>query len=388
MSRTRRPVSNKLSPIRIFVAHSSKDGRVSKRITESLKQRGFEVWYDEWKIKVGDSITQKISDGLEQGDFLVVVLSRHSVVSRWVQKELSTALWMGMFVLPVRVDDCEIPVLLRDIRYADFRKGFRQGLDELLDAIVTPIPAPESLAPMAPRVRLGRIQIETSPNIRKLVDSFPNITEDEMRSRISRLKLDDKKKVIVEIMDKLSIAEYRELPGLGYLLSGLDKAIRENRRPSGTLFEVLVREFASRSLPFCKDLLLRQVAMYVELNDIREIVRARGLTEWFVYEFENSMTFAMGAINSEIVARLQPILTRDHFRRIVEAALTNNQIYESWGARDHLRRFFALCDRWLTDEQRAKLKMRSLKANTSGLKESLGLDPHRSPKVQPEVSRF
>jgi len=363
MSRPRRPVLNKLGPIRIFVAHSSKDSGVSKRITESLKQRGLEVWYDEWEIKVGDSITQKISDGLEQGDFLVVVLSRNSVVSRWVQKELSAALQMGMFVLPVRINGCKIPVFLRDIRYADFRKGFRQGLDELLDAIVTPIPALESFIPMAPpRERLRRPQIESSPDIRKLVDSFPTITEDEMRSKISRLKLEDKKKVIVEIMDKLSIAEYPELPDLGYLFTALDTAIRENRRPSGTLFEVLVRELASRSLPFCKDLLLRKVAKYVELNDIREIVQDQGLTEWFVYEFENSMTFAIGAINSEIVARLQPILTRNHFGRIVEAALTNNQIYESWGVRDHLRRLFALCDKWLTDEQRAKLKTRSLKA--------------------------
>lgn len=364
--RRRRRVSDRLGPIRIYVAHSSEDGRVSKRIAELLQRKSFEVWYDKWEIKVGDSIVQKISHGLKQGDFLVVILSKNSVKSRWVQMELSAALQMGLFVLPVRIDDCKIPILLRDTKYADFRKGFRQGFDELHDAIVTPLPSPEFFLPAAQRRRgrAGHPRVESRHYIRRLVDSFPSITEDSMKDKISHLAFEDKKRVIVEIMDRFSVAEYSDLPDLWYLLVALDSALKENR-PAGRLFEVFLMELASRSLPLCKDILLREASKHVELSEIRQMIHDQGLIEWFVSEFEGSATFASGAINSEIMAKLQPVLTRKHIETIVEATLANNQIYDSWGASEHLRRLFALSNKWLSDQQRSELQKCSLISKSS-----------------------
>ena len=363
--RRRRRVSDRLSPIRIFIAHSSKDSIVSKRLAESLRRRGFEVWYDKWKIRVGDSIVQKISHALKQGDFLVAVLSKNSVKSKWVQKELSAALHIGLFVLPVRIDSCTIPILLRDTKYADFRKGFRQGFDELHDTIMTPLPTLESPVRRRRKRRPGRPRIESQPQIRKLVDSITKLTQERMKDKIAHLASEDKKRVIVEIMDRLSVAEYHDLPDLWYLFEVLDVALRENGRPSVILYEVFIIELASRPLPFCRDQLLRQVSKYVELGEIRQMVLGRGLIEWFVSEFEASTTFARGALNSEIIAKLQPMLTRDQIKRVVEAAITNNQIYDSWGAQDHLRRLFALCNKWLTDQQRSELQKRSLISKSS-----------------------
>jgi hypothetical protein len=355
--RRRKRVSETLGPIRIYIAHSSKDSRVSKRIAKSLRRRGLEVWYDGWEIRVGDSITQRISHGLEQGDFLIAVLSRNSVKSRWVQKELSAALQIGLFVLPVRIDGCRIPILLRDLRYADLRKGFRQAIEELHDTIVTPLPALESPVRQRRKRRPGRPRIESQPQIRKLVDSIPKMTEERMKDKIAHLASEDKKSVIVEIMDRLSVAEYHDLPDLWYLFTVLDVALQENGRPSMILFEVFIRELASRSLPFCRDQLLRQVSKFAEISQIRQTISDQGLIEWFVSEFEDSSTFVNGALNSEIMAKLQPVLKPEHIKAIVEATLTNNQIYDSWGARDYLRRLFALSDKWLTDQQKIGLQI-------------------------------
>ena len=98
------------------------------------------VWFDEWEIHVGHSITQKISRGLDDVDFVVVLLSKNSVESGWVQKEWATkigeeAISQSVFVLPVLLENCSIPNLLRDKKYADLRENYEDGLRKLLDAI-------------------------------------------------------------------------------------------------------------------------------------------------------------------------------------------------------------------------------------------------------------
>ncbi len=71
------------------------------------------------------------------------MLSTASIGSEWVQRELGAALQRELeerkvFILPVLIEDCEIPPLLRDKRYADFREDYAQGLADLLAAIQPP----------------------------------------------------------------------------------------------------------------------------------------------------------------------------------------------------------------------------------------------------------
>jgi len=355
MPRRRKSAKNMLSAIHIFIAHSSRDNKISKKIAEALKEEGFAVWYDEWEIKVGDSISQRIGSGLQQGDFLVIILSKNSIQSQWVQRELSAALALegkkSMFILPVRIDGCEIPVLLQDRKYADFRKGFSQGLDELLDAINTPGPIAQYGVPIVP---------SREPSVQELVDSFGTQSKDGLAAEIFTLSVKEKKQTIIEIMDRLSMADIHDVSGIAYLFDALDMCLQENRRASLTLFQIFFREFAFRSLPFCKEKLLPIVAKYVQFNVIQHWIRGQNLIDWFVSEFERSPTFVSGALNSEIVANLSPVLSKSHIDRIVEGALTNNQIYQSWQAPSHLRRLFLSCIQLLTDKQREELKKKSL----------------------------
>ena len=91
-----------------------------------------DVWFDEQAIGVGKSIPAEISTGLSEADYLLVVLSVHSVASNWVEREVHAALMQKTPVLPVVIDDCEIAPLLRPLRYADFRRDFDAGLQTLL----------------------------------------------------------------------------------------------------------------------------------------------------------------------------------------------------------------------------------------------------------------
>src|SRR6516162_9728741 len=121
---------------KIFVSHSSKDKPFVRKLVEALKKHLLNVWVDEAGLKVGDSLVGKISQALKDADYLVIVLSQASVSSRWVEQELNAALTNQIsgkgIVLPVLLEDCELPMLLRDRLYADFRTDFNVGLQTLL----------------------------------------------------------------------------------------------------------------------------------------------------------------------------------------------------------------------------------------------------------------
>jgi CheY-like chemotaxis protein len=125
---------------RVFVSYSSTDRAFAEQLTSQLKDRGLRVWYDGWEIVAGDSIVQKVQEGLSSSDCLIVVLSPASVASRWVREELSVALMrqlsgQDIFVIPVLKEECDIPPLLRSRKYVDYRTHPEARLNELELAI-------------------------------------------------------------------------------------------------------------------------------------------------------------------------------------------------------------------------------------------------------------
>jgi hypothetical protein len=128
------------SKVVAFLSHSSKDKAFVRQLAADLARAGIDVWLDEQRILVGDSIAEKIGQGLAQSDFFVIALSENSVGSTWVQKELNNALIQEVerrevTVLPIKLSECEIPPLLRDKKYADFSKSYKDGLQDLINTM-------------------------------------------------------------------------------------------------------------------------------------------------------------------------------------------------------------------------------------------------------------
>jgi hypothetical protein len=124
----------------LFVCHASEDAAFVESLVQALDSRALYAWYDRREIVVGDSIVDKINEGLAEARYLVVVLSRRSVEKPWVKRELNATVMRQLNaaeikVLPALLEDCKIPPLLADIRYADFRSSFDLGLSELLSAL-------------------------------------------------------------------------------------------------------------------------------------------------------------------------------------------------------------------------------------------------------------
>lgn len=82
-----------------------------------LEKKGIKPWLDAIDILPGESIVSKINDGLMECDYVILFLSKNSVTSNWVQKEWESILWDEVGenktkIIPVKLDDCEIPKIL------------------------------------------------------------------------------------------------------------------------------------------------------------------------------------------------------------------------------------------------------------------------------------
>lgn len=124
----------------LFLCHASEDKDFVDWLAERLDAEDVDIWYDRREIRAGDSIVERINDGLASASHVVVVLSQAAIRKPWVSRELSSALMMqvqdsSVRVIPVLRERCDMPTLLSDIRYADCGSDRESGFMALIEAI-------------------------------------------------------------------------------------------------------------------------------------------------------------------------------------------------------------------------------------------------------------
>lgn len=127
----------------VFISHASEDKPFVLRLAVGLLAKGIPVWLDKWSITLGDSLLDAIYDGLERSGFVVVVVSDAAIRSGWVNRELNAALAREeqtgrRFVIPIRIDDTNMPLKVADRLYANFAtRGFSEALEDLARVLVS-----------------------------------------------------------------------------------------------------------------------------------------------------------------------------------------------------------------------------------------------------------
>jgi hypothetical protein len=126
----------------VFLSHNSKDKPWVRKLAKLLTADGIVVWLDEAELNIGDSLIDKISTAIDEMKFVAAVISRNSIASAWVQKELSLAMskeikGRRVTVLPLLIEQCDLPAALRDKLYADFTSpdNFESEYNKLLRAL-------------------------------------------------------------------------------------------------------------------------------------------------------------------------------------------------------------------------------------------------------------
>jgi TIR domain-containing protein len=133
--------SNEQRTASIFISYARVDLAIAKDIHKILVRKGHNPWIDIYSIRGGEDWLRAIYRGIDECEIFLAVLSNNSVSKRGViQKELKQALdkWEGMlpddiYIVPVRIDDCPIPELLKHIQVLDWDDG--NGESKLLEAV-------------------------------------------------------------------------------------------------------------------------------------------------------------------------------------------------------------------------------------------------------------
>lgn len=72
-----------------FISHASEDkDSFVRALAEALRAKGARVWYDEFTLKVGDSLRQRIDQGLLRSRYGIVIISRNFIAKEWPTREL------------------------------------------------------------------------------------------------------------------------------------------------------------------------------------------------------------------------------------------------------------------------------------------------------------
>lgn len=105
-----------------------------------LVQAKQNVWIDTWEMNAGESLIERIEGALGDADAILVLLSKDSVQSEWCKKELRSGLVReleekSVLVIPIVLNDCEVPLFLKEKLWVDFRKNKDEQLALLLRSL-------------------------------------------------------------------------------------------------------------------------------------------------------------------------------------------------------------------------------------------------------------
>ena len=126
----------------VFISHASEDKEeVVRPLAIALQAKGVRVWYDEFEMKIGDSLRRKIDQGLANSRFGIVVISRSFVKKGWTNYELdgimTKAISGQQVLLPIWHDITKQEVIDYSPSLADkvARSTGQQTVKEIADEI-------------------------------------------------------------------------------------------------------------------------------------------------------------------------------------------------------------------------------------------------------------
>lgn len=177
---------------RIFLSYAREDGEQVAELYQQLTGAGFAPWMDTQDILPGQNWKYHTNKALKESDLVIVCLSVVSVVKRSeIQKEirislerLNEKLDSDIYIIPVRLDNCEVPESLSHIQWIDINSD--DGWNRLLTAIrssfnqyatnqMPQLPTAKREALAKPRANISTLSI-TSPHDGEVVDRRPVVS--------------------------------------------------------------------------------------------------------------------------------------------------------------------------------------------------------------------
>ena len=136
----------------VFISHSESDASVAGRLAADLQAGGIDVWMAPDSIRPGESFAAAIDRGLQDCEYVAVLLTPSAMASAWVQAEVYAALDRAhqgrTVILPLLLQAVAVPPLLSGFQRIDF-SDYESGLSAIGEVLGTDL-RPVSEAPAVP----------------------------------------------------------------------------------------------------------------------------------------------------------------------------------------------------------------------------------------------
>jgi len=128
-------------PFSAFLSHAHVDKGIVEPLARWLRDvADVPIWYDADQVEAGAKLVRHLEEGIARSKSLIVVASRSSIASGWVEQEVDAAITeqartRDYRIIPIRVDDCQMPRFLENMRWVDMPGGrldVRSATDLLL----------------------------------------------------------------------------------------------------------------------------------------------------------------------------------------------------------------------------------------------------------------
>lgn len=195
-----------------FLSYTSEDRALAEIVANALQTAGIETWWDRWEISAGDSIVQKINEGLGNCSHFIVLLTPNSIEKPWVQTEMDAAFIRKVdgeakfIALRSALPADRLPTLLRPLHSPEFVPGSEESIKQLISDIFafTRKPAlgqrPNAVnQPASPYSSAAMAVAEYfCKNTQHAVWGDPQISEEYLAKSVG-LSLDDTKDALYEL---------------------------------------------------------------------------------------------------------------------------------------------------------------------------------------------
>lgn len=195
----------------VFISHASEDKEeLVKPLANVLRNFGVDVWYDEFELKLGDSLSKSIDKGLIDSKFGIVVLSPNFFAKGWTDYEFRSLIGKEIgkekTILPVWHDIARDEIANHSLFLADkFAVSSDIGINGLAQKIVE-IVRPDIINSFALKALAEAIRSESSEI--KAVPFKDLIEIDGVRHEILPTYMVVSVKLICDMLADIGLADY------------------------------------------------------------------------------------------------------------------------------------------------------------------------------------
>lgn len=164
-----------------FISHASEDkDLIARPLAHFLKTANFNIWFDEFSLKLGDSLRASIDGGLAESSHGIAILSRSFFEKSWTRRELAALVSLtteSRRLLPIwhnvnASDVAKFSPMLADVKAATTERGLQWVAEQIVTAT-----APDRLSALPlSNINLGDDpEVERARNVlRKLLEGQPS----------------------------------------------------------------------------------------------------------------------------------------------------------------------------------------------------------------------